>query len=220
MSLNKSKGNMYPWCTHTWNVITGKCPHDCIYCYMRRYKLGPMWFNHKELNRDLGSGRVIFVGSSIDMWAQDVPPDWIWSILERCRAYDNEYLFQSKDPYRFFFFDRFPDKTIYGTTLESDVHYPEITKAPEPTIRAEAIARREPKRMISIEPILAFDHGRFLTMIERIKPMFVSIGADSKGHNLPEPTASELDNFVIALRDITEVKLKKNLARLLLAKEE
>ena len=207
---------MYPFVDFTWNVITGKCPHDCTYCYMKRFKLGPMWFNHKELNRDLGSGRVIFVGSSIDMWAQDVPPEWIWSILERCRAYDNEYLFQSKDPYRFYFFDRFPDKTIYGTTLESDIHYPEISKAPDPMTRAEAIARMEPKRMISIEPILAFNHGNFLTMIERIKPLFVSIGADSKGHNLPEPRASELDDFVVALRNITEVKLKKNLARLML----
>ena len=216
MSLNKSKGNMYPWVTHTWNVITGKCFHECIYCYMRRYKQSPMWFNHKELNRNLGNGRVIFVGSSIDMWARDVPPDWIQSILGRCHAYDNEYLFQTKDPYRFFFFDRFPEKTIFGTTLESDIHYPKITKAPDPAIRAEAIARMRPRRMVSIEPILAFNHDRFLTMIERIDPIFVSIGADSKGHNLPEPRAKELDDFVVALRGITEVKLKKNLARLLL----
>lgn len=219
MSLNKSKGNMYPWCTHTWNVITGKCFHECTYCYMKRYKLGPMKFNNKEMNRDLGSGRVIFVGSSIDMWAQDVPPEWIQRVLERCRAYDNEYLFQSKDPYRFFFFDRFPERVNFGTTLESDVHYPEITKAPEPVMRAEAIARIESKRMVSIEPILAFNYGRFLTMIGRINPVFVSIGADSKGHNLPEPTAKELDDFVVALRGITEVKLKKNLDRLLLKEE-
>ena len=216
MSLNKSKGNMYPWCTHTWNVITGKCPHDCVYCYMKQYKLGPMWFNYKELNRNLGSGRVIFVGSSIDMWAQAVDVSWIQAVLERCRAYDNEYLFQSKNPYRFSFFDKFPERAIFGTTLESDVHYPEISKAPDPVIRAEAIARTGPKRMISIEPILAFNHGRFLTMIERIDPVFVSVGADSKGHNLQEPRAKELDDFVVALRGITEVKLKKNLNRLLL----
>lgn len=209
---------MYPWCSHTWNVITGKCPHDCTYCYMRRFKLGPMWFNHKQLNRNLGQGRVIFVGSSIDMWAQDIPVEWIQQILERCRAYDNEYLFQSKNPYRFCLFDSFPERAIFGTTLESDVYYPEISKAPDPTMRAEAIARTGPKHMISIEPILAFNYRRFLTMIERIDPIFVSIGADSKGHNLPEPLAKELDDFIIALKDITEVKLKKNLYRLLEAK--
>ena len=30
--LNRQKGNMYPWITHTWNPIKGKCPHDCTYC--------------------------------------------------------------------------------------------------------------------------------------------------------------------------------------------
>ena len=73
---------------------------------------------------------------------------------------------------------------------------------------------------MSIEPIMAFDHKKFLDWIREIKPAFVSIGADSKGHNLPEPTASELDNFVVALRDITEVKLKKNLARLMLKEKK
>jgi len=174
-----------------------------------------MWFNHKELNRDLGSGRVIFVGSSIDMWAQDIPVEWIQEVLERCRAHDNEYLFQTKNPYRFFFFDLFPERTIYGTTLESDIYYPEISKAPDPMLRAEAIARKGPKRMVSIEPVLQFHFGRFITMIERIKPHFVSIGADSKGHNLPEPRAKELGEFIIELRNITEVKIKKNLHRLL-----
>lgn len=219
MSLNKSKGNMYPWVTHTWNPISGKCPHDCSYCYMKRFKLPPMRLNQKKLNVNLGSGRIIFVGSSIDMWAQKVPSKWIWPVLGHCREHDNEYLFQTKDPYRFYFFDRFPEKVIFGTTLESDVHYPDISRAPDPMIRAEAIARVGSKRMVSIEPIMAFNYGRFLTMIERINPMFVSIGADSKGNNLPEPRARELDDFVVALRGITEVKLKKNLSRLLLEEE-
>lgn len=30
--LNKSKGNMYGFVSHTWNAISGKCPHDCEYC--------------------------------------------------------------------------------------------------------------------------------------------------------------------------------------------
>lgn len=27
MGLNKAKGNMYEFITHTWNPIKGKCPH-------------------------------------------------------------------------------------------------------------------------------------------------------------------------------------------------
>ena len=27
---------MYPWVTHTWNPLAGRCKHDCNYCYMKR----------------------------------------------------------------------------------------------------------------------------------------------------------------------------------------
>src|SRR3990167_1900105 len=30
--LNKQKGNMYGFVTHTWNPIKGKCSHNCSYC--------------------------------------------------------------------------------------------------------------------------------------------------------------------------------------------
>lgn len=33
MALTKSRGNMYPFVTHTWNAIKGICFHDCPYCY-------------------------------------------------------------------------------------------------------------------------------------------------------------------------------------------
>lgn len=71
------------------------------------------------------------------------------------------------------------------------------------------------RKMISIEPIMAFDLNIFVTWIRQIGPAFVSIGADSKGHNLPEPTAQELKELISALSPITEIKLKKNLDRLL-----
>ncbi len=46
----------------------------------------------------------------------------------------------------------------------------------------------------------------------------MSIGADSKGHNLIEPTAQELKDLVVELSTITEIKLKKNVYRILDAK--
>lgn len=30
MGLNISKGNMYEFVTHTWNIIKGKCYHDFL----------------------------------------------------------------------------------------------------------------------------------------------------------------------------------------------
>ncbi len=69
--------------------------------------------------------------------------------------------------------------------------------------------------MVSIEPIVAFDLTIFVGWIRQINPAFVSIGADSKGHNLIEPTAYQLKELISELSPITEIKLKKNLDRLL-----
>lgn len=223
MSLNKSKGNMYPWVTHTWNPIRGKCPHGCVYCFMRDRDVGPLRLDEKALMDNLGTGRTIFVGSSTDMWADAVRGDRIWQVLNKCRQYDNKYIFQSKNPHRFFqFMEEFPQDIILGTTLESNRQYGQSIHAPLPSARASAFIDRRLKRfrkMVSIEPVVAFDHEVFVRWLKQIRPKFVSIGADSKGHNLIEPTAAELDNLVVALRGFTEVKLKSNLARIMLSKE-
>jgi DNA repair photolyase len=36
MPLNRAKGNMFDFISHTWNPIKGACFHDCEYCYMKR----------------------------------------------------------------------------------------------------------------------------------------------------------------------------------------
>ena len=90
---------MYEFVTHTWNTIKGACPHDCSYCYMKRWgKQNPDRFDEKELKTDLGNGNFIFVGSSCDMFADDIPETWILRTLEHCFKYNNRYLFQTKNP--------------------------------------------------------------------------------------------------------------------------
>ena len=216
MPLRKSAGNMYPWCDMTWNPISGRCIYSCSYCYMRRFKLSAIHLKEEELKIDLGSGRTIFVGSSTDMFGANVPKKWISAVLERCRDHDNTYLFQTKNPWRFHYFPgEFPKKSIYGTTLESDIPYPEITKADTPFVRTSAMTNLKGKRlMISIEPIMKFD-SRFIDWIREIAPEFVSIGADSKGHGLPEPSAEDVTQLILELETFTKVKIKKNLARIL-----
>ncbi|GAI23708.1 unnamed protein product, partial [marine sediment metagenome] len=105
MPLNKQKGNMYPFVTHTWNPIRGKCPHDCVYCYMKVYPQPELHFATKEMETNLGIGNFIFVGSSTDMWAYEAEGNWILDTLKHCCKYSlNRYLFQSKNPARFEFF--------------------------------------------------------------------------------------------------------------------
>jgi len=133
---------MYPFVTHTWNPIRGRCPHQCTYCYMKGFNVGELRLVDKELQTNLGSGNFIFVGSSCDMWAREVPTDWIIPVLVRCRNFDNTYLFQSKNPERWLGWDwqsyGAPIKSIWGTTIETNRDYG-ISEAPTPLNRYQAL---------------------------------------------------------------------------------
>lgn len=216
MALNKSKGQMYPWVTNTWNIIKGECPHQCSYCYCKRWgKQSELHFDNKELKTDLGSGNTIFVGSSCDAWAFEVSFDWILTTLKHCRQYPlNRYLFQSKIPSRFpLFLDFMPPDFILGTTIETNRKY-EMTKAPASEARMFAMCSLPQPKMVSIEPIMDFDLVVMVKWIEAIEPEFVSIGADSQHHNLSEPSADKVKALIDGLKEFTEVKIKDNLKRI------
>lgn len=210
---------MYPWVTHTWNVIKGKCPHDCSYCYMKRFPQKELHFDKKELKTDLGSGNKIFVGSSCDMWADAIPKEWIYEVLAKCRDYDNTYLFQTKNVYRFrpamLGVWELPDRAMIGTTIETNRDYHMGNVIP-PTERAEYFAQIEwIPSMVSIEPIMDFDLSDMTRLIRIIKPQFVSIGADTNYKvQLPEPPPDKVKALIEALKEITQVRVKDNLKRL------
>lgn len=223
MGLNKSNGNMYPWITHTWNIVKGKCYHDCAYCYMKRFGAQkPVRFDEKELkefDRDMekfGQGLFIFAGSSCDMFAPDVQNSWISRALTHLKKYDNTYLFQSKNPHGFQHF-KFPEKTRLCTTIESNRHYPNVmgnSILPEYRARHFSHIKTYPK-YITIEPILDFDLDELINLIKINQPVQVNIGADSQGHNLPEPSKDQIIDLVHGLKKFTKVELKSNLNRIL-----
>ena len=217
MKLNKSKGNMYGFVTHTGNVIKGKCPHGCSYCYMKKWGEQPeLHFDEGELDIPMGEGKIIFVGSGCDMFAEDIPKEWIEKILDHCKDYPfNTYLFQSKSPQNFFN-KWFPENTILCTTVESNRIYPEIMgKTPQPEDRLFVVAQITIKKMITIEPILDFDLDLFIESIKKSEPYQVNIGADSCRNLLPEPPKGKILDLISALSEFTNVHQKENLSRLL-----
>lgn len=211
---------MYDFTDFQWNPIKGKCEHDCKYCYMKRWdNLKPIRLvekEFKEFERDMkkyGEEQFIFIGSSTDMFAENIPDVWIERVLEYCELYNNTYLFQSKNPKRFIDF-QFPKKVVLGTTIESNRDYFKISKAPCIDDRVEAMINlREKgyKTMITIEPVLDFDIYAMIDIISSIYPEWVNLGADSGGHKLPEPSKEKL----LELMSLVEVRQKKNLKRLL-----
>lgn len=218
MVLHKSVGNMYNFCDATINYIKGKCPHNCDYCYIKRFPIVPLRFDDKELKTKLGTGKTIFVGSSCDMWAEAIPGEWILKVLNKCKEYDNIYVFQTKNPRRFIEFkDKFPQKVILGVTLETNelgFNY----NAPNVKERAYWFSELNLpnfKRFVTIEPIIDFSIEQFVELIKFANPQFVNIGADSKNHHLPEPSKEEIEALIKELSKFTIVKIKDNLKRLL-----
>lgn len=222
MGLNVSKGNMYSWVTHTWNTIKGECPHGCTYCYVKRWgKQKPVRFDESELKTDLGSGNTIFVGSSCDMFADNISDFWILKTLSHMGKFNNKYLLQTKNPNRLLdYVDAavVSDKCIVCTTIESDSYYPEImNQSPHPMQRS--LAMQEISEVIdtyvTIEPIMDFNLEHMVKMIKRCNPKQVNIGADSGNNNLPEPSKEKLLNLIDELNKFTIIDQKRNLQRLL-----
>lgn len=222
MALNKSTGNMYEFITHTINFIKGKCFHDCLYCFMKfmfNIVLGMINLDEKELKTNLGSGNFIFAGSSTDMWAKDVPSDWILQVLDRCDEFDNRYLFQSKDPQRFLEFLGHPifaqGKAVLCTTLETNRWYPEIMRnAPMPEERVQAMAElaaRGHATFVTCEPLMDFDLDVLVEMLKACQPKQVNIGRNSvRQVQLPEPDRDKVQALITALNTFTTVHVKSN----------
>jgi len=189
--------------------------------HLKKYQRDP-FLDEREFKTDLESRNTIFVGSATDIFGEWIPSEWIERILSRCREFDNVYVFQSKNPGRFKeFTDKFPARTILGTTIETD-EYPRdnVSKAQNPKRRAISMIDLslsqlfKGQMMISIEPIIDFDPVELLQILRNIQPNFVSVGADSKNCNLPEPSAEKVVNLLLELRKFSGVKLKSNLKRL------
>ena len=212
---------MFGFVSHTINFLKGRCPHDCEYCFMdaldhRFNNWGELRLDEKEFCVNLGKDNFIFVGSSTDMWAANVPSEWIVRVLGRCDEFENRYLFQSKDPSRFLEFIDHPvmRKSVLSTTIETNRWYSVMNNAPHPHDRANAmaaVAARGVPTMVTVEPAMTFDHDELVAMIRACCPTQVNIGRNTnKQVQLPEPTRDEVQALIAELKTFTQVLVKPN----------
>lgn len=176
----------------------------------------------------MGKNRLIFLGSSTDMFAADVPSEWIEATFDHlCDYPDNEYLLQSKNPARFLEFANhklytgLKKQLIFCTTMESDIDHKGVSVAPliaERVAAMQEISSLGYKTMITVEPIMKFsDASAFADLLASVNPVQVNIGANSNRQvKLIEPTRDEILTLIKELenRNIT-VHQKDNLGRLL-----
>lgn len=226
MPLTKSRGNMYDWCSHMHTHLGGQCPHNCSYCSTadigRRFRIkkytGPLRLIEKEFKVNYGSGKTIFLEHCNDLFAEAVPSEFIWRVIFHAGCWpDNTYVFQTKNPERYFRV-AFPDKSVLGCTIETNRVFSADSLAPWPILRAAHMAEisKSMNTFITIEPIMNFDPLEFLRMLTNIRPRFINIGADSKKHGLPEPSKEKVLALIAGLqRACIPINLKPNLARII-----
>ena len=221
---------MYEFVTHTWNPIKGRCYHDCAYCYMKTIVPNPqpIHLDESELNGIFSENQFIFIGSSTDVFASDVPSEWITAILDFCveatshqNGIKTRFLLQTKNPARILGFTDHPlfksGQAVACTTIETNRHYSEtMNNAPTPKERAEAmsmIAERGIKTYVTIEPIMDFDLDELVSLVKMCTPEQVNIGANSvRSIKIPAPTKGNiLIDLIQHLLCFTQVKVKKYL---------
>jgi DNA repair photolyase len=230
MPMNPQRGNMYKWVTHTWNPLGGRCKHQCSYCStltsenlskIPKYH-GPPELAKHEFNTSLKSGNTIFVGNMNDLWADDIPDEWIRKVIDYCKTFpDNKYLYQSKNPIRFIGVEHltFPKNTILCTTIETNKDELVKSNAPKPSQRYANFCTVQTRLgdtveyMITIEPIMDFDVDVMVQWIEYLKPKWVNVGADSKNCGLPEPSPEKVQELLKRLGKYAVTK--DNIKRLL-----
>jgi len=189
---------------------------------MKRFgKQKPVRFDEKELKTDLGCGRFIFVGSSCDMFADDIPEEWIFKTIQYSCEFNNTYLFQTKNPTRIFDlmtnYDLvLPAKTKVCTTIETNRwYYPELGSSPDPEGRSFFMSKITLDKYVTIEPVMDFDLDEMVKLIKQCNPIQVNIGADSGNNHLPEPSKEKILALINELKKFTVIDRKINLQRLL-----
>lgn len=244
MPLNLPSGNMFKWAA-PWNPFGGICFYNCFYCYFMqkigpwttrmakgsgrppKYTGNPTLIE-KELQMSLKTlgtrfePYIIFIQDNGDIMSPLILTDEITRVYSHCKKYEGQnagYLTLTKNPARLSdFIPDFPESMLLGITLETNEYAdPQMSRAPSPEARYEAFRKLKwTSKTVSIEPIMDFDLEVMVRWLKAIKPRFVSIGANSiRKIKFPDPTAAKTSTLIQRLEEFTEVRLKKNLNRIL-----
>ena len=203
-----ASGNMYRASMAQFNPFMG-CRFDCKYCgpsfqaqakRQKRRCLSCHAFaphEHPErLEKTLprtGFGEFIFTCASGDV--AFCKTTYLEQIAERMRNDPTRtFLIQSKNPATFARV-KWPINVVLGTTIETnrDDLCQAISKAPPPSQRLlDFLAIDHRSKMVTIEPVMAFDVDVMVAWMEKLKPCLIWLGFDSKGCGLPEPSIEQV----------------------------
>lgn len=123
MLIKQGQGKI-DWTDRTWNPISGKCKHNCDYCYMHAFwRRNPASvINQIKENYLLDKMKFdpckIFVGSSTDMWGEWVSSLWIMKVINKAALHPKHiFQFLTKNPSRYMGW-AFSENMWFGTTVD------------------------------------------------------------------------------------------------------
>jgi len=183
---------------------------------MKRFPQKEIHLDEKEFKTDLGKGNYIFIGSSTDIFAKDVPVGWHDRIFKYIKQYpQNIYLFQSKNPWNMHGCEKhMPSDAVVATTIETnreEYH----SNAGTMEGRATGLSVFYHKKLLTIEPIIDFDLREMLQLIDTAKPNRIAIGADTGHNNLKEPCKTKIQELITQITmQGYEIYIKDNLQRI------
>ncbi len=219
MTPTKIESRMYEDSAGSINFFVG-CGFDCSYCIPSFQRQMKRWgknncqdcYNYKphshleRLERSppkTEDGQFIFFPSGGD---PAFMPD---SVLREAWQYikdhpHTDFLMQSKDP-RCFKGWNFPENTILGITLETDIEENlfGISNAPPPWLRfVDFHQLNHNRKMVTVEPIIDFRPRRLRDWIVYLEPWRVYVGYDShpNENHLPEPSLDKTLKLVKSLQ--------------------
>lgn len=207
---------MFTFITATWNPVGGECLHNCSYCWAKQLSKryghtkyqGPAKLYEKELSRVFQHQDFVFVCDMTDLFGDWVPSELIQQVLDYIENSPAQFLLLTKNPARYLEFD-LPKNCVAGATIETD--YPlEVSNAPAPLMRLEAMRRLKHRKMISIEPVMIHSE-QFRYMIAGAGPEFIVIGFDNYNNNLQEPFLGEVTDLIELVEEFGIKVYKKTL---------
>jgi len=164
----------------------------------------------KERLKHVPTRGFIFVSDMGDLFGSWVPSRWIKSVFNAIIYSGSKatFLFLTKDPTRYHeFLDYYRRNMLFGTTIESNTYYQDLytgVKPPSPYRRYLAMRElpEDVRRFISVEPILKFNHNRFVKWIDDINPELIYIGYDNYHNKLPEPRLKDTKRLIDTLESL------------------
>ncbi len=197
---------MFPFITHTHNLIVAPCPYECLYCWARDFRKRPLKpaTLEERWKRRFGKGDFVFLNDLCDAFAPSIPDAQVLALYDFIRASpEARFLLMTKNPDRYV--DLCPPRNaVLGCTIECDAHAYSFSKAPPPSHRLGIMNGLSTAGFhdlfISVEPIIDFSSVGFPGDLIKIKPWAVAVGMDNYNWRLLEPSLAKTQRLIEELR--------------------